>query len=296
MDSSGWHRRLASEPVSESGCRASSLADFGSFPRGGVSDTQLPVTTSGRSVLLLGATGLVGSKCLRRLLADETVSRVVVLTRTPLANGSVSPKLDANVIDFEHLTAQDGYFALDQIIFALGTTIKQAGSRARFRAVDFLYPITAAHLGRERGASHFLLVSSAGANSSSGIFYNRTKGELEDALLALSYPAITIVRPSLLLGKRARPRLGERLAGALLLAAPARYRPIEASRVARALTDAARIDARGSTSSSLSILRAPRRPGNDSLRRSRHCLAAADLPSSAGFCTLRGAEPGRCKR
>ena len=213
---------------------------MGSFLRGGVSDSPLPVTSPGRSVMLLGATGLVGGECLRMLMADDTVARVVVLSRSRLPGGAESAKLEPYLIDFDHLTSIDAHFAVDQIICAMGTTIRQAGSRARFRTVDFLYPITAAHLGREKGVSHFLLVSSAGANASSGIFYNRTKGELEDALLALSYPSITIARPSLLLGKRERPRLGERIAGALMFAAPARYRPVTASSVAQALVNAAR--------------------------------------------------------
>lgn len=179
------------------------------------------------------------------LVADDSVGRVVVLTRSALADGRHAAKLEEHVIDFEHITTNDSLFAVDQIICALGTTIKTAGSRARFRAVDFLYPITAAHLGREKGVSHFLLVSAAGANAGSGIFYNRTKGELEDALTSLSYPSVTIIRPSLLVGKRAKPRLGEQIASALLFAAPARYRPVSAVSVAAALVNAARQDAAG---------------------------------------------------
>ena len=231
---------------------AARLVSGAGLLRGGVSGSPLPVTSSGRSVLLLGATGLVGTECLRLLIADESVARVVVLSRSALSGEIGSAKLESHLIDFEHLTAIDRLFAVDQIICALGTTIKEAGSRARFRAVDFLYPITAAHLGREKGVPHFLLVSAAGANAGSGIFYNRTKGELEDALLALSYPSITIARPSLLLGKRARPRLGERIAGALMFAAPARYRPVAASSVARALVNAARDGAPG-----VSIIESP---------------------------------------
>lgn len=205
------------------------------------------MSSSGRSVLLLGATGLVGSECLRLLLEDEAVARVVVLSRRALNPEITSSKLELHLVDFEHLTTQAQRFDVDQIICALGTTIREAGSRERFRTVDFLFPITAAHLGLEKGASHFLLVSSTGANAASRVFYNRTKGELENALRALSYRSLTIVRPSLLLGRRERPRLMERVAGALLFAAPGRFRPVTASSVAGALVRAARADMPGLT-------------------------------------------------
>jgi uncharacterized protein YbjT (DUF2867 family) len=188
-----------------------------------------------RSVLLIGATGLVGSECLRLLLQDDAFSRVVVLSRRPLKGASTHPKLQTHLVDFDRLTSAASFFAVDQIVCALGTTMKAAGSRARFRAVDLLYPLTAAHLGVEKRVSHFLLVSALGANPTSRFFYNRMKGELEAAVGELLYRSLTIARPSLLVGKRERPRLGERVAGGLRGLFPERYRPIDATDVARAL-------------------------------------------------------------
>jgi uncharacterized protein YbjT (DUF2867 family) len=138
-------------------------------------------------------------------------------------------------VDFDRLTSAASCFGVDQIVCALGTTMKAAGSRARFRAVDLLYPLTAAHLGVEKRVSHFLLVSSLGANPTSRFFYNRMKGELEVAVGELPYRSLTIARPSLLVGKRERPRVGERVAGGLRGFFPERYRPIDATDVARAL-------------------------------------------------------------
>jgi uncharacterized protein YbjT (DUF2867 family) len=188
-----------------------------------------------RSVLLIGATGLVGSECLRLLLQNDAFGRVTVLARRPLIDGTTHPKLHMHLVDFDRLTSAADCFAVDQIICALGTTMKAAGSRRRFRAVDLLYPLTAAHLGVEKRVSHFLLVSALGANASSRFFYNRMKGELENAVTALPYRSLTIARPSLLVGKREHPRLGERIAGGLRGLFPARYRPINATDVARAL-------------------------------------------------------------
>ena len=198
-----------------------------------------------RSVLLLGATGLVGRECLRLLVESDAFSKVVVLARRPLGGDVASPKVEAHVVDFDHLTAAAPFFDVDRIICALGTTIGQAGSRDRFRTVDLVYPLTAAHLGIERKVSHFLLVSALGADSGSLIFYNRIKGELEDAVRALPYRSLTIARPSILVGKRDHPRRGERIAASLGFVFPLRLRPIMASDVARALVHQAILDEPG---------------------------------------------------
>ena len=196
------------------------------------------------AVLLVGATGLVGRECLRLLLSDHAVARIEVVARRALSPDVRSPKLSTHIIDFDHLNEYDELFTVDAIICALGTTIRQAGSRTRFRTIDLEYPLDFARLGRRRGCSHFLVVSSLGANPKSRIFYNRVKGELEDGLRELDYPCLTIVRPSLLLGPRAEQRLGEEVAkrvskwlGPLV---PRPFKPVEAHAVAIALVRAAK--------------------------------------------------------
>ena len=202
-----------------------------------------------RSVLLAGATGLVGRECLRLLLADSAFTRIVVLTRRPLSPDVRSPKLETRVIDFDHLNEYDGLFKVDAIICALGTTIRQAGSRTRFRTVDYEYPLAFARIGLQQGCRHFLVVSALGANPRSRIFYNRVKGELEDAVRALPYRRVTIVRPSLLLGPRAQLRLGEevakRVARWLGPMVPRPFRPVEAHAVAATLVREAKADSPG---------------------------------------------------
>ena len=169
---------------------------------------------------------------------------MLALTRRPLAEPA-SPKLDTHVVDFDHLDADAEPLAVDQILCALGTTIKDAGSQEAFRRVDFDYPVAAAKLGLERGATHFLLVSALGANADSRIFYSRVKGEVENALRTLGYRSITIVRPSLLLGNRDQPRVGEEIGRRVGFLAPGKYRPVQARDVAFALVDAARADQPG---------------------------------------------------
>jgi uncharacterized protein YbjT (DUF2867 family) len=198
---------------------------------------------AGRSVLVVGATGLVGAEAVRQLSADPTVSRVVALVRRIPAG--LPEKVEAHEVDFDRLADHERLFAVDQIICALGTTIRQAGSQAAFRKVDFDYPLAVARLGHRNGARHFLLVSAIGANSESGIFYNRVKGELEDQLRSLGYRSVTIVRPSLLIGPRKETRLFEKIGAVIGGLVPGRYRPVRAEAVARSLVTAARVDAPG---------------------------------------------------
>ncbi|MFT4271755.1 MAG: NAD(P)H-binding protein [Pantoea sp.] len=192
---------------------------------------------STRTVLLAGATGLVGGLILEALLADPTVSAVHALSRRPLP--LQHPKLEVHVVDFSQLPALP---PTDEVYLALGTTIKVAGSQAAFRAVDFEANLAVA---RAASARRVGLVSAAAANAKSAIFYNRVKGELEDALKAMDFTALVIAQPSLLLGSRAHlqqpRRLGEMIASpiARLFAPllPGAYRPVSARAVARALVN-----------------------------------------------------------
>lgn len=193
---------------------------------------------AGRRVLLAGATGLVGGELLRGLLADDTVAGVHVLARR--AVGVAHPKLGVQVVDFGALPSLP---PLDEAYLALGTTIKVAGSQAAFRAVDFDANLAVARAALAAGARRLGLVSAMGADKQSRVFYNRVKGELEEAVEALGFEALVIARPSLLLGDRealgqparAGEHLGSLLAGVLRPLIPARYRPIRAADVARAL-------------------------------------------------------------
>lgn len=191
-----------------------------------------------RRVLIAGATGLVGSKVLHGLLDDGSVSEVHALCRRELDTRHA--KLTIHVVDFQKLPALP---PIDEVYLALGTTIKQAGSPSAFRAVDFDANFAVAQMALQAGARRFGLVSAMAANARSRVFYNRVKGELEEAMEALSLETLVIVRPSFLLGDREAlnqpARRGEKvgiwLSERLKPLLPANYRPVEASRVARAL-------------------------------------------------------------
>ena len=192
-------------------------------------------------ILHVGATGLVGGLVLARLLESRQAAGVVAPTRRSLQ--MTDPRLHNPVVDFEALPEDADWWAVDAVICTLGTTIADAGSQAGFRRVDHDYPLQVAQLARRHGARAYALNSAMGANARSSIFYNRVKGELEDALAALDYPSLALVRPGLIDGARERPRAGEgralavsRLLRPLL---PMKWRPSRAVRIADALVDAA---------------------------------------------------------
>ncbi|MFM2066144.1 MAG: hypothetical protein RLZZ584_1053 [Pseudomonadota bacterium] len=197
-----------------------------------------------RRIILAGASGLVGRELLEGLLADPGVAEVRALVRRPQAlpthPAAQSARLTPQVVDFAALPALP---AADEVYLALGTTIKVAGSQAAFRAADFDANLAVARAALAAGVRRAGLVSAMGANARSSIFYNRVKGELEDALAALGFDTLVIARPSLLLGDRTalgqpvRPgeRQGERLARWLGPLVPRNVRPIPAARVAQAL-------------------------------------------------------------
>ena len=194
-----------------------------------------------RTALVAGATGLTGKHLLEFLLADERYASVCALVRK--ATLQAHPKLSEHVIDFESLGKLP---KADDAFCCLGTTIKKAGSQAAFRKVDFDYVINFAAAAKAAGAKRFLVVSALGANAKSSVFYNRVKGEMENALKAMNFESLHIFRPSFLLGERAEARVGERLGIAVfsalapLMIGPARkIRPVEAKAVARAMVLAA---------------------------------------------------------
>lgn len=160
-------------------------------------------------LLIVGATGLVGSLVLDQALADKRISQVIALTRRPIAPRD---KLENVVIDFSDMPDQAAWWSVDGVVSALGTTLATAETRSAYRAVDYDYPLAIARHARDYGATHFALTSSLGADPRSPFVYTRTKGELESELKKLGFPSLTIVRPSVLDGDREQQRPDERTA------------------------------------------------------------------------------------
>lgn len=190
------------------------------------------------TTLLAGASGLVGRSLLEQLLANGDT--VHALLRRDVADLPASPRLHKHVIEF----SQPGALPpADALYIALGTTIKVAGSKEAFRAVDFDAVVNVARAARAAGVKQCAAVSALGANTQSSVFYNQVKGEMEAALAQLGFERLVIARPSLLAGARSAlqqaPRWTEQLTLKLLspfnALIPASVRPIDAAVVARAM-------------------------------------------------------------
>ena len=154
-------------------------------------------------LLLLGASGLVGSHVLKLALADPRVTSVTAPTRRPLPQ---HPRLSAPILDFDNLPQDPAVWAADAVICALGTTLKVAGSRERFYRIDHDYTVEIARLAKAGGAKSFVLNSAKGADVKSAIFYSRVKGETEKDVVALGFERTVLVRPGLIDGPRPEPR------------------------------------------------------------------------------------------
>lgn len=182
-------------------------------------------------ILLAGASGMTGEHLLDRLLNEPTVERVLAPSRRPLAE---HPHLENPVGELlDLLPTLNG--PVNTAFCCLGSTIKQSGSQDAFRAVDHDLVVAFAKRALELGARHLLVVSAIGADPRSSVFYNRIKGETEEALKAQVWPQLTLARPSLLLGPRNEFRLGERLAAPFMRWLPGKHRAIDVTALARAL-------------------------------------------------------------
>jgi len=202
-----------------------------------------------RIAAIAGSTGLVGRQLIEQLLDSTRYTDVHAIGRR--APPIVHRKLHLIASDLRTMPPLP---AIDDAFCCLGTTINKAGSQAAFRAVDFDMVLHFAKAAKKAGAMRFLVVSALGANAKSSVFYNRVKGEMEQALRDLDFKSLTIFRPSLLVGERAEARMGERVGIAVfsalapLMIGPARKaRPVEAKVVARAMLLAAAGHASGVT-------------------------------------------------
>ena len=183
-------------------------------------------------VLLTGATGLVGGHLLRMLLNAPDIKSIAAPTRRPLTDisGVFNPH-DPQLTDALALVVDPR----DIVFCCLGTTRREAGSKEAFVHADYTLVIDTALVGKKLGAQHMLVVSAMGANAHSPFFYNRVKGEMEEALIAQQWPRLTIARPSMLVGEREKKRTGETLLAPLFSLLPGNLKSIDARDVASAL-------------------------------------------------------------
>ena len=203
-----------------------------------------------RIVLLAGASGLTGQHALEALLEAPDVSRVIAVSRRPL--GREHSKLANRIVRFDAIEAQLKGVSCDAALCCLGTTLRQAGSQAAFRAVDLDTVLAFARTAKAANARRFVVVSSVGADPKSRNFYLRTKGELEEQLAALGFESLDLLEPALLLGWRHEMRPLELLAtlcmpllNPLLAGRYQAYRALPARTLAAAMLGAVRSGRKG---------------------------------------------------
>ena len=195
-----------------------------------------------KNVLIIGASGLIGSELLQLLLKDDKIKSVKVFVRKTLA--ITDQKLREILVDFEHLEDFKDEFQGDSLFCCIGTTRKQTPDLAAYQAIDYGIVLAAANLAKSNQVPQLHLVSAIGADTSSKIFYNRLKGEIEKDLLELDFPNTVIYQPSMLIGKRSESRPAEFIAQKLmpffdvfLLGKAQKYHSIEAKKVAESMLD-----------------------------------------------------------
>ncbi len=190
-----------------------------------------------KTALIAGASGLTGSHLARLMLEGSAYNTVKVLARKPLDIKHSS--LEQIIYDYGKPDKE--LIKADHVYCCLGTTIKKAGSREAFKKVDYDYPLQIAKMAHQNGSQKFALISAIGANPGSKIFYNRVKGQVEEAVKDIPFETTYIMRPSMLLGKREEFRFGEE-AGKVIMKLfnfilPKNVKSIHASQVAACMLD-----------------------------------------------------------
>lgn len=209
------------------------------------------------TVLIAGASGLVGKELLSLLLASPACREVHSLVRKP--SSLKHPKLQSHAVDFARLGMASAHALvlpqIDEVYICLGTTIKVAGSKEAFRAIDFDAVLAVARTGIAQGATKLGVISAMGASSTSGVFYSRVKGEMEEAVAKLGYISVSIARPSFLAGDRealqqtvrAGEKMALRVSQLFKPLIPANYRSVQACDVAAGLLRQVQLGQAGAT-------------------------------------------------
>ncbi|TDU43378.1 uncharacterized protein YbjT (DUF2867 family) [Gelidibacter sediminis] len=162
-----------------------------------------------KTAIVLGATGLTGNILLKLLLDDERYGHVTVFGRNSCE--IKHPKLEEYIIDLFQLEHYANKFKADEVYCCIGTTKAKTSDKDTYIKIDYGIPLAAAKLCKSNGIDTFLVISALGAKKNSRIFYNRTKGRMEAAVLALQIPNTYLLQPSLITGEREEFRLGEHI-------------------------------------------------------------------------------------
>ncbi len=193
-----------------------------------------------KTPILLGATGLTGGILLQKLLNDPTYEKIILFSRSPVA--VKNEKIEEHLIDMFRLDEYTELFKADVVFCCIGTTKSKTPDKDTYRKIDFGIPVTAARLCKENGINTFLVISALGADENSSVFYNKVKGEMEEAVLSHNIENTYVFQPSLISGDREEKRFFENLAknamkvfNFLMLGPLKKYRAIHPETIAKAM-------------------------------------------------------------
>lgn len=198
-----------------------------------------------KKALLFGASGFIGSYLLDELLNNADYEKVTIVVRKNL--NVYHPKLKTVLGDYQSLPQLTADLEADDVFITLGTTQKNTPEKDKYYQIDHDYPVLGAKMARENGAKSVFAVTAVGANTKSGVFYIKTKGETERDIMALNFNHTHIFRPSMLMGNRKEKRLLEKILiriwsviNPIFIGALSKYRGIDGKDVAKAMLNAAK--------------------------------------------------------
>lgn len=194
----------------------------------------------GKTAIIIGATGLTGGLLLEKLLQDNRYGKVKLFSRSSI--NIFNPKIEEHLIDLLKLKDHAELYTGDEVFCCVGTTKKKTPEENTYRKIDFGIPVSAATLAKENEIKTIAIVSALGANPDSSIFYSRTKGEMEEAVMDLMIPNTYLLQPALIMGERKEKRglesLGQKVmkvADYLLIGPMKKYRSIHADTISTAM-------------------------------------------------------------
>ena len=198
------------------------------------------IEKQGKTAIVLGATGLTGGKLVQLLIEDDRYQSIKVFSRSSV--GFHHPKIQEYLGDLTNLKGFAEDFKADKVFCCIGTTKSKTPDKEVYKNIDYGIPVNAALLCKQNGIATFIVISALGANSDSTIFYNRVKGEMEEAILRIGIVKTHILQPSLIGGKRKEKRMAESLfkqimkvVNLALVGSLEKYRSIEPETIARAM-------------------------------------------------------------
>lgn len=163
-----------------------------------------------KTAIIIGATGLTGSTLLEDLLVDERYDCIKLFSRRSC--GITHSKIEEHLIDVFELENHENEFTADEVFCCVGTTKAKTPDEAMYLNIDYGIPVALARLCVKKDINTFVVISALGANKTSKLFYNRTKGRMEEDVLREKIKNTYILQPSLITGNRAEKRFGEKIA------------------------------------------------------------------------------------